>query len=184
MQEPNLFGIYSGILNKNKISYFVSGSVASIIYGQPRLTHDIDLIIHLKADEIDTFIKAFPLDQFYCPPEETIRIELNRSIRGHFNLIHHETGFKADIYFTGSDELQLWAMNNKKHFDFPGYSLYVAPPEYVIIKKLEYYREGRSQKHILDIQGIIANSNEIIDYEFLNKKISEYKLEEYWNQVH
>ncbi len=47
MQDPNLFGIYLNILNKNQIQYFVTGSVASIIYGEPRLTHDIDPIFFL-----------------------------------------------------------------------------------------------------------------------------------------
>jgi len=47
MQDHNLFGIYLNILNKNQIQYFVTGSVASIVYGEPRLTHDIDLIIFL-----------------------------------------------------------------------------------------------------------------------------------------
>ena len=30
----------------------------------------------------------------------------------------------------------------------------VAPPEYVVLRKLEYYREGRSAKHPADIRAI------------------------------
>jgi len=30
-------------LNKLGVAYMVSGSVAVIIYGEPRLTHDVDL---------------------------------------------------------------------------------------------------------------------------------------------
>jgi len=29
---------------------------------------------------------------------------------------------------------------------------YAAPPEYVILRKLQYFREGGSEKHLLDIK--------------------------------
>ena len=93
MQNHNLFGIYLNILNKNQFQYFVTGSVASIVYGEPRLTHDIDLVIFLHEKEVDKFVKSFPSEEFYSPPEEIIRTELKREVRGHLNLIHHETGF-------------------------------------------------------------------------------------------
>ena len=93
MQDLNLFAIYTNLLIAHQIPYFVTGSVASIVYGDPRLTHDIDLVINLHPNQVEEFIKSFPAEQFYCPPEEVIRTEINRSARGHFNLIHHETGF-------------------------------------------------------------------------------------------
>lgn len=33
-------------------------------------------------------------------------------------------------------------------------SVAVAPPEYVVLRKLEFYRESRSTKHVADIQAI------------------------------
>ena len=93
MQDLNLFAIYTNLLITHQIPYFITGSVASIVYGDPRLTHDIDLVINLHPNQVEEFIKSFPAEQFYCPPEEVIRTEINRSARGHFNLIHHETGF-------------------------------------------------------------------------------------------
>ena len=34
MQEVNLFAIYTDILNKNGFEYFITGSIASIVYGE------------------------------------------------------------------------------------------------------------------------------------------------------
>ena len=48
MQEHNLFLIFLSRFRQSNIKYIVTGSVASIIYGEPRLTHDIDLVIELK----------------------------------------------------------------------------------------------------------------------------------------
>ncbi|MDY0082627.1 MAG: hypothetical protein RBR74_05540 [Ignavibacteriaceae bacterium] len=183
MQDLNLFSLYIKILDDNNIPYFITGSVASIVYGDPRLTHDIDLVINLDNSDINKFINAFPPDQFYCPPEEVIRTEINRTSRGHFNLIHHDSGFKADIYLTGNSEFQQWAIQNSRQIDFAGSKINIAPIEYVIIMKLVFYKEGRAQKHILDIRSMINNSSDLIDYNLLQKLISEKGLNEQWNEV-
>ena len=183
MQNLNLFSLYTEILNKNKIDYLVTGSVASIVYGEPRLTHDIDLILNLLEEQIDGFIAAFPSDQFYCPPKEVIKVELKRSIRGHINLIHHETGFKADIYFTEKDELLIWAFKHRQTIKIFDSTIFLAPPEYVIVKKLEFYKEGDAQKHLTDINGILLNSKDIIDFVFLNKIILRRGLDDQWKSV-
>ena len=114
MQEVNLFKIFTERFNILKIAYVVTGSVASIIYGEPRITHDIDIVLVLPDIKVKEFIKAFPADEFYIPPLEIIKNEIKREIRGHCNIIHHETGFKADIYFAGENELQLWAIEKAK----------------------------------------------------------------------
>lgn len=181
MQEPNLFAIYTEILAKNNIEYFISGSVAAIVYGEPRLTHDIDLIISLYDRDIDKFINAFPSNLFYCPPKEIIKTEIKRTSRGHFNLIHHETGFKADVYLIGHEKLQKWALKNKIKISFAGSDIFLAPVEYVIIKKLEFYKEAGSQKHLEDIKNILINSEHLINFIFLNKNLKNMGLVEVWN---
>lgn len=180
MQDLNLFTLYINLIDQCNIPYFVTGSVASIVYGDPRLTHDIDLVINLSESNVDVFLQAFPPDQFYCPPEEIIRTEINRSSRGHFNLIHHETGFKADTYLTNNSEFQLWAMKNSKQINFAGSTINIAPIEYVIIMKLEFFREGKSQKHLSDIKAMLVNSGDQIDYPLLNKLINEKDLTAEW----
>jgi hypothetical protein len=180
MQDLNLFSIYLDILNKNQIDYFVTGSVASIVYGEPRLTHDIDLVIFLQKDQIDKFVKAFPIEEFYCPPVEIIQKELNRAAQGHINLIHHKTGFKADIYFAGNEELHQWAIKKIQQIEFEGITINIAPPEYVILMKLKYYKEGEAQKQLTDINGIISNSGDLIDFLFLKDKINKMGLDTIW----
>lgn len=180
MQEPNLFQIFTSRLNKIGIRYMITGAVAVIIYGEPRLTQDIDLVIELKVDALQDFRKMFPSEEFYCPPEEVLKLELMRPLRGHFNIIHLETGFKADCYTMGQDELHHWGMLNRKELSFEGDSIWVAPPEYVILRKLEYYREGKSDKHLRDIATILSTSSEKIDGVQLQDKIKILGLEKEW----
>lgn len=183
MQELDLFSIFTSKLNKLNLNYFITGSVATIIYGEPRLTHDIDIVLEVHTESLDAFVKAFSRKQFYLPPIEIIKSEVMRSERGHFNIIHHESGFKADIYLTGKDEFQKWGLDNKKEIPYKNGVLYVAPPEYVIIKKLEFYKEGHSEKHLSDIKSMFRNSREIIDNATVEKYARRFGLTDLWGEV-
>ncbi len=180
MQELDLYKLFIKPIDLNKIPYAVTGSVAAIIYGEPRMTHDIDIVIELNISNAEVLFNTFPSDEFYCPPIEILKTEILKTNRGHCNIIHLETGFKADIYFIGKDEFLKWAINNAKLIDYDNIKLAVAPPEYVIIKKLEFFREGNSPKHINDIKAIILNSKEIINFQILEKYISDFKFENEW----
>ena len=183
MLEPELFLLFVGPLNRAGIRYVVSGSVAATFYGEPRLTHDVDFVVFLNANDIQRLIEAFPAKDFYLPPVETMLAETAREHNGHFNLIHHATGFKADFYPTGRDELNAWALRGKRSVEFEGENVTLASPEYVIVRKLEYFREGRAEKHLRDIRAILSMSGEQLDRSILNEWIQRRGLETEWRQV-
>lgn len=99
------------------MSYIISGSVAAMIYGEPRLTNDVDLVVLLDVQQASRLPQVFPLEEFYCPPGEVIRQEMARP-RGQFNLIHHESGFKADLYLCGDDPLNRWGLENARRVEY------------------------------------------------------------------
>ncbi len=183
MPEPNLFLVFLEPLNRAGIPYMITRSVASPVYGEPRLTHDVDLVAELDVSRVDEFAGLFPMDQFYCPPEEVLRTEASRETRGHFNLIHHGTGFKADIYPVGRDPLHQWAMARRRAFEIEHAQVWVAPPEYVILRKLQYYQEGRSPKHLRDIRCILDISGDSIDRAELNARIVAMGLQTVWAEL-
>jgi hypothetical protein len=183
MPEPEFSRLFISKLNRIGVNYFITGSIASTLYGEPRLTHDIDLVISLDHRDIEKIIKAFPEDEYYCPPKDIMHIELNRTSRGAFNLIHRPTGYKADVYLMGENALHHWAMVNKRSFEVERETLWVAPPEYVILRKLEFYREGGSDKHLRDIAGMLANSSDVIDFSFLSVQIKTLGLEREWEKA-
>jgi len=59
MQQVNLFEIFILPLYKTRLDYFVTGSIAATIYGEPRLTHDIDIVIDLTQNDIAELYKRF-----------------------------------------------------------------------------------------------------------------------------
>jgi hypothetical protein len=180
--EPSPFEPFIIRLERIGIPYVVTGSTAGILYGEPRLTHDIDIVVALSPHNIHAFVEAFPLEDFYCPPEDVLAIEVRRGQRGHCNVIHHGSGFKADIY-VAFDELHRWALAHRRIVAFDGLQLSVAPVEYVILRKLEYFREGKSEKHLRDIRGILDVSSEKIDRSFLDQWIARLGLASEWATV-
>ena len=110
-------------------------------------------------------------------------MEVAREQRGHFNIIHHETGFKADLYLSGRDPLHAWELARARRLEVEGEPLVVAPPEYVILRKLEYYREGGSEKHVRDIRSMLDTSPELIQRAELDRQIVARGLQEAWRQV-
>jgi len=170
-------------LNEAGFDYLVTGSIAAMLYGEPRLTNDVALILYLSKEQTRNLFDAFPAKDFYCPPDEVLKIEATRSVDGHFNLIHHETGFKADVYLAGNDALMAWALDNRRELFFEGVSVSLAPPEYVIVRKLEYFRAGGSEKHIRDIKAMLEVSRGKIDYDAVRKNASSLGLLSEWERV-
>src|SRR5688572_15113787 len=136
----------------------VSGSVAAMFYGQPRFTNDIDLIVWMDLAGARRLCLLFPAEEFYFPPWEIVAAEMARERRGHFNILHIDSGFKADVYLRGNDPLRIWALERVRRIEFGGKSVRMAPPEYVIVRKLEFFREGKSEKHLRDIRLMFENS--------------------------
>ena len=109
------------------------------------MTNDVDLIVFLKREHLPKLEAAFPPEEFYCPPLSVIQVEWAREQRGHFNLIHHQTGFKADIYTSGREALHHWALAHARRIELEGETITLAPPEYVIVRKLQFFREVSHQ---------------------------------------
>ena len=67
MEPSDLLRRLVETLERLQIPYLVTGSVATIAYGEPRLTNDIDVVVVLRPDQVDAFSAAFPAPEFDCP---------------------------------------------------------------------------------------------------------------------
>ncbi|MEW5851754.1 MAG: hypothetical protein AB2A00_23395 [Myxococcota bacterium] len=128
-------------------------------------------------------LAAFDERQFYVPPEETLLEEVLRPTRGHFNLLHHQSGFKADMYLVGRDELRRWGMGLRRQVSLDDATVWVAPPEYVILRKLEYFREGGSGKHLRDIHAMLQSLGTGLDVAEVERRAKRLGLEQEWRRA-
>jgi len=176
MPEADLIELFVGPLQSAGIRYFISGSVVAMLYGEPRVPHDINRIVFLRASDLAK------LPQLY-PPPEVIAAEMARQQHGSFNIIHADSSLKADFLMANRDEFHAWAFRNSKKHPARGVKVTLAPPEYVIVRKLEYFREGGSDKHLRDIRGMLTVSREQINPADLQEWIQQRGVKTEWEKV-
>jgi len=183
--EHDLYALFVRPIHASGLRYLVAGSVASVYYSEPRLTIDVDIPLWLGREDAAKIRAIFLEPEYYLPPEDVIVSEVQRECRGHFNAIHLESGLKADFYPAGAkDNTFLWAWENKRTVQLgDGRAAHLAPPEYVVLWKLIYFEEGRSEKHLRDVRSLMRHHPEVRESEFLKQQRDEKRLEKAWATV-
>lgn len=180
MTDPDLIGLFVAPLETLEISYMITGGVASVIYGDPRFTRDVDVVMELRSPEIDGLIAAFSSEDYYVPPREALEEEVHRPRYGHFPLIHRETALRADVYLMGDDPLHAWAFGRRVRLPLDETAIWLAPIEYVILRKLEYFQRSGSDRHLRDVAMMLEISCEQVDQVELDRWVERLGLHEAW----
>ena len=154
----------------------ITGGVASVIYGDPRFTRDVDIVLELRASNVSRLIAAFDSSDFYVPPREALEEEVLRTEGGHFNVIHHDTALRADVYLAGAVPLHRWALDRLVRLPLEGVTISVAPIEYVLVRKLQYFRDSGSDRHLRDIAMMLRFSGETVDASALEDWCGRFRL--------
>lgn len=170
----------AGCFNRLNIPYFVTGSIASIAYGESRFTNDIDIVADIKKEHIPQILKCFPEDEYYIS-EESMKNAIYRKFQ--FNIIHPESGLKVDVVIKKRGEFDKTRFSRINNFKMDDVGVNFSSPEDVIIKKMEYYKMGGSEKHLRDIMGMIKISRELINFEYVETWVSKLYLEEIWEAI-
>lgn len=181
MTQAELLRYVAAALEGAGISYMIAGSQASIYYGEPRLTQDIDIVAALESATLAALLRHFPAPAFYWN-EEAAREAVET--RGQFNIIHPASGLKIDIFSnkdTAYDRLRL-ARRHRLPL-VAGQEAWFAQPEDVILYKLIYFNEGRSDLHLRDIVGILRVSGGEIDSSFIAGWAERLGLGRLWQAV-
>jgi hypothetical protein len=164
-----------------KLPHFVTGSIAATFYGEPRFTNDIDVVVDLRADQVHVFCEMFPAGEFYVS-EDTARTAVIS--HGQFNIIHPESGLKIDVIIPADDAFNKSRFLRRRRVEAePGLVATLATPEDVILKKLQYYKEGLSNKHLRDIAGIMKITRDAVDFDYLEKWVEVLDLKQEWQQA-
>lgn len=170
-----------GVFEHLKIPYIVTGAVAAMAYGEPRLTNDIDIVAAVDEHHIAGLITAFPPDEFYIS-EDMMKEAISH--KSQFNIIHPASGLKVDVIIKKDTPFDNSRFGRAKRiYPSESYQANFASPEDVIIKKMEYYREGGSEKHLRDITGILKISGDVVDWNYISGWVQCLGLTEIWTAV-
>jgi hypothetical protein len=158
------------------VPYHIGGSVASSLYGLPRLTIDVDIIADLHQEQVRPLVVQLQTD--YYIDEDMIRDAIKR--RSSFNLIHLDTMLKIDVYIPKSrsfDQEELQRVQQEVLLEGTR-PFNVASPEGTILNKLEWYRMGGevSDRQWNDILGVLKVQGTHLDMAYLQRWAANLKV--------
>lgn len=161
----------------------IAGGIAAIVYGEPRLTQDIDVVVALTPGDAHRVAAQFPEPAFYCPPVEVIAEEAGRDAFGHFNLLHLATDARADVYLAGADALARRGLAARRTVELVDIRVPIAPPEYVILQKLRFRQQGASERHLRDVRGMLRVLGDSLDRAALEREVEAFGLDGPWQEM-
>lgn len=181
MDQAELLRFAVLVLERHSLPYAIVGSFASGIWGEPRFTQDIDIVIRLSLEQVRPLCDEFPAPNFYVS-EPAARDAVVRCSQ--FNIIHPASGNKIDFMIAGSGAWPTQQLMRRKRLQiFSDQGASVASPEDVILGKLVYYLDGGSDKHLRDIAGILQISSGLIDRDYISKFATEFRVADIWQAV-
>lgn len=168
-----------GALNQLNLPYMLTGAVAVAYHGQPRTTHDIDIVILVAASDVARVAAALRPD--FSVDEESIRAALRE--HSMFNAIHEETGFKVDFWMLKSGEYDRASFARRVRVNLLGTEMLMPTPEDVIVAKLEWHRMSDIDKHYFDALGIAAVQKGRLDTAYIARWCEARALTDLWHRI-
>jgi hypothetical protein len=168
----------TNLLESLALPYLVGGSMASIVYGEARMTNDLDLVVGLSEAHVSDFVAAFQ-DEFYVDEMAVRRAVRERSS---FNLIHLATMFKVDVFIHRADD---WAHEQMQRAEARALLAgddttirKVASAETMVLQKLLWFRKGGevSDRQWRDVQGMLKVQAVRIDVEYLRQWAAKLQI--------
>lgn len=157
----------AAVLDRLAIPYAVGGSWASSLFGKPRLTHDVDMMVEPFPGKETAFCSSFSDDYYVSLP--MIQDALRR--RSSFNIIHWPSSFKADLFVRKDRPFDKSVLARRRlHSLSKGGSLTLVSPEDVILLKLEWYRlgGGTSERQVEDVCSVFQMQAGKLDQMYLD----------------
>lgn len=168
-------------LNKAAIPYMITGSIASSLQGEPRSTHDIDIVISLRPSKVDSLVAAFPPPDFYLDRDSIGRAIENRSM---FNLIYVPEGDKVDFWMLTDEPFDRSRFGRRRAEKALGMELVVSTPEDTILMKLRWAKAlGGSEKQFIDALRVYEVQYPNLDLEYLERWVETLTIGELWQRL-
>ncbi len=127
------------------IDYMVAGSVASSVFGEPRATNDLDVVVKITAQQVRDLQQALPAELCYFD-SDTARDAILR--QSQFNVIDIQTGWKADLIALKARPFSREEFARRIQVSLDGHRVWMATPEDIVISKLEWATKTGSDRQL------------------------------------
>jgi hypothetical protein len=135
----------------------------------------------LSLRDVGEFCRRFSQRGLYVSEDAARQAVLDRT---QFNLIDPESGVKVDVIVPESNAFNESRFARARRVRATGEIVaWFSSPEDAIIKKMEYYREGGSEKHLRDIASVLTTSRDQIDMAYIDRWAGQLGLDDLWNTI-
>ncbi len=181
MSQQKLLKKVTETLDRTGIEYMITGSVVSSLQGEPRSTHDIDMVIAIGKSKASALAESFEGPDFYLN-EQSILEAIDNC--GMFNLIEPETGDKVDFWLLGNDAFDRSRFSRRYKEEFIGIQMRISTPEDTILAKLRWAKlAGGSEKQFTDALRVYEVQYEKLDLDYLRRWVKELDVEALWKRL-
>ncbi len=154
-------------LERSGVGYMLTGSFATSLQGEPRATHDVDLVIEVDARAVDALSATFEAERFHFDAEGARRALNEGSV---FNLLDTTTGDKVDFWPLTGHAFDVSRFGRRIRVDALGCSIAVSAPEDTILQKLRWASSGGgSERHFNDALGVYELQSGALDEDYLGE---------------
>jgi hypothetical protein len=165
-------------LDRAKIAYMVTGSIATNFYTVPRMTRDIDIVVNLAEEDLGRFIPLFETD-FYLDRQTVRDAVKNKSM---FNLIQNEYVVKIDFIVRKDSPYRRREFSRRRKVAVDGRNLYLVAPEDLILSKLEWAKDSRSEQQLSDVRNLLKFVKRL-NRRYLARWAKELGVESFYSEV-
>jgi len=148
-------------------AYFVGGSIASSLQGEPRSTNDIDVVLKLPVERIDDLVAALGPD--FEVDVDMLREALRSGTSA--TVFYLPTVTKIDLFALGTDRYDQIEFTRRRHVQVQstGETLVFKSPEDTVLRKLLWYRQGGcvSDRQWRDVVEVLQVSGPEMDGRYL-----------------
>jgi hypothetical protein len=173
----DLLARITALLDGVGIPYMLTGSFASTLFGAPRATQDIDIVIDPTLGALEKLLHTLPEDGYYVSREAA---RAAYGAEGMFNLVDYATGWKVDLIIRKRRSFSQEEFRRRRPVDMLGMRLFVASAEDVIVAKLEWAKLGESERQLRDVAGILRGQGEALDMTYIERWVSAMQLTPQW----
>jgi hypothetical protein len=163
-------------LERIGIAYMLTGSMAMSFYTKPRMTRDIDLVVSLTAVSASTMVREF--SAAYYISAEAIETAIAR--QSMFNAVHLESAIKVDFVVRKDETYRLKEFERRQRVSTGVFNVWVVSKEDLILSKLFWARDSRSELQLNDVKNLIAAG---ADKPYLKAWVAKLGLQDVWKEI-
>jgi hypothetical protein len=151
-------------LEMHGVPYMLTGSVVSSMYGTPRSTNDIDVVVAPTLEQVVALVQLFQRLGYSVHPESALTALRNHS---QFDVVDLTKGWKADLIVRKQRAFSEVEFARREIHEVQGVRLALATAEDVLLAKLEWAKLGESDRQLVDAAGIVKMQGALLDYEYI-----------------